>query len=224
MKQIAKWKNKITMFLLAICALASWNIKNVYAQNDTVNDTYKYFESFYSGESNVLVTDEDGNDVTNEFIKYTKELFKNDELEKIKHIMAENKLLAHILMEEEITTPYALEQYKTVYDVVCGYPTDDFFGTVMEFRGILTGGIWYNPNTYEVTRVSSPVFTVEVMNVPQGIYPSCNDYNTSSWVSGGKGYFKVDYTLSGVRYGDKPGDPNLYYDYGSHTFTFSAKP
>ena len=60
MKQIAKWKNKITMFLLAMCVLASWNIKNVYAQNDNVNDTYKYFESFYSGENNVLVTDEEG--------------------------------------------------------------------------------------------------------------------------------------------------------------------
>lgn len=223
MKQIAKWKNKITMFLLAICVLTSWNIKNVYAQNDTVNDTYKYFESFYSGENNVLVTDEEGNDVTNEFIKYTRELFKNNELEKIKHIMAENKLLAHILMEEEIATPYALEQYKAVYDIVTGYYKDSSYGTVMEFRGRLSGGIWYNPNTYEVTRVSSPVFTPEVMNVPMGIRPSCNDYNTSSWVSGGKGYFKVNYTLTGV-YNEDPSAPPIYYNYGSHTFTFSATP
>ena len=232
MKQ--KIKKILSLLIIAICSInlggqtvMAANSSYLMPQKETVFTSdnsviNEYYTEFYAGEKEVMVTDSNGNDVTTNFLDSTIQFYNIGDFESIKRFAAVNGYRLHLLTETEaVVQPFALEQYKMVSDTIIEYYTDTQFGTVMEFMGTLKGGIWYNPNTYQVTRTSSPTFNVELMNVPIGIVPSCNNIQTGSNVSGGRGYFYATYTLSGV-YVDESGVWGVNYDFGTHTFSFYA--
>lgn len=227
---------KILAFVMILICTMIIRVQNVYATEisqlipqkeevfNSANSSFvnDYYEMFYSGEKEILVTDHNNNDVTNYYLSKTISLYKEGDLDGIKKFIANKGYRLHLITEKnEVMLPYALEQYKTVTDTIVEYYTDNQYGTVMEFMATLTGGLWYNPNTYEVTRTSSPVFNVNVMNVPMGITPLCNNIQTGSNVSGGKGYFFVTYSLAGL-YKEEQGPIVITYNYGTHTFSFHA--
>ena len=215
-------KRYLGLILVFILAMAM-NI-SVYAKDDDSPDiptsgTHEYYSYFYNGNSNIQITDKTGTDVTDFFVSETKTLFLNNDLDGIKEFMADNELVAH-LYQEKINSfqLYALEQSKNVYDNITAYYKDNKYGTVMEFACKLSGTIWYNPNTYAVTRTSTPTFTVTYMGVPTGISPSCNSISTGSYVTNGKGYFWANFTVTGE------GISLIVYNYGTHKVSFYGTP
>lgn len=150
----------------------------------------------------------------------TEILYQQNDIASIKDIMKTEKLTAHIYKEKEQgISLYALEQFKTVSDVFLEYYSDDTYGTVMEFYAELTGGMWYDPNTDEVKRTSSPTLKINAMNVPTKITPFCNEIKTGSSVISGKGYFWAEFVVSG----QSPAY-ELLYNYGKHRLSFYATP
>lgn len=181
-----------------------------------------FFEELYSGKYQILVEDKKGNDVTNIFIKETRKNYESNNINIIKKIMADYELKAHVYkVQNPSGTMYAVEQYKNVSDFFVEYYKDKKYSTVMEFKASLSGGIWYNPNTQQVTRTSKPTFKIEHMNVPLGISPFCNGIQTGSNVSNGKGYFWASYTCSGQAFAN---GLTIVYDYGRHTSSFYGRP
>lgn len=218
---------KAILFVLCIAGVFCFNTNVVKANSDILlldksYDEQKYFEAFYSKEYDILVTNRNDQDVTDYFLEKTNDLFDKNDIESIKNILANENLRMHIIKEE--ITPietYALEQFKTVEDFIVDYYTANT-GTVMEFACVLKGGIWYNPNTFQVTRTSSPTLDVTYMGVAPGIEPSCNSISTGSSVRSGKGYFWATFTLQGF-FSDH-GLEYLPLDYGTHTVSFYATP
>lgn len=69
-----------------------------------------------------MVVNEEGLDVIEDFIKRTEGLFNNGKIGDIKNILAQEKLVMHLLKETvKAMQSYALEQYKIV---------DDFIATI----------------------------------------------------------------------------------------------
>lgn len=226
MKRIYILVSEIMAFVICVVGFLFINVDTLHANtinNNIVFNNEEYFSHFYSGQEKILVTDENGLDVTDYFLDKTMNLFLSNNIEDIKSIMVVEGLRTHIFKEEfSLKSPYALEQSKTVSDYIYDYYEEPQYRTVMEFACILKGTIWYNPNTYAVTRTSTPVFNVTVMNVPLKIVPSCNSISTGSRVEKGKGYFWAKFTVTGVGYDS--GIPVTKYNYGTHTVSFYGTP
>lgn len=217
--KIRKRIYKSISLLLTIIGVLVFNVSIVLADVQK-SEEYDYYKEFYSGQYNVFVVDEEGLDVTEDFIKKTEGLFDNEKIGDIKNILAKEKLVMHLLKETVIPMQsYALEQYKIVDDFIATtYAAENNSSVTMDFRASLKGGIWYNPNTDEVTGTSAPVFTVEYM-FSTGVGLSCNSVRTGSDVRSGKGYFWATFSIDGFT--DAPAPP-LYF--GTHTMSFYGKP
>lgn len=219
-------KRFLGLILVFILAMAM-NI-SVYAADDSIPDmpmagTYEYYSYFYNGASNALITDRNGNDFTDFFVSNTKEYFANHDLKSIKKFKADNGLVSHLFYEViSPIQPFAYEQYKTVYDTLEDNYTDTKYGTSMDFACKLSGGMWYNPNIYQITRVAKPTFTTLYAMPPSGITPSVNEITTGSNIVNGKAYFWAHFQITGEGFID--GHYFDCYDYGSHTISFYAKP
>ena len=184
-----------------------------------------FWDEFYSGKFDIMDEDQNGQDVTKEFLAKTNALYMQKKIQTIKEIMVNSRLRAHIYKVSMPTeNVFALEKYKIVSDTMIDYFPEDEYNTVMEFNGTLSGGIWYNPNTYEVTRVSQPTFKVNFMKGPDRVTVFCNNISTSSNVTGGKGYFSASFTCSGQAFIDEAGVWPIYYDYGRHSMAFYGTP
>lgn len=210
---------KSISLVLTIIVVLVFNASIAFADVQKSED-YDYYKEFYSGQYNVFVVNEDGLDVTEEFIRKTEGLFNSGKIRDIKNILAQEKLVMHLLKETVMPMQsYALEQYKVVDDFIATtYAAENNSSVKMDFRATLKGGIWYNPNTDKVTRTSTPVFTVEHM-FSTGVDLSCNSIRTGSDVRSGKGYFWATYSIDGFT--NKPAPP-LYF--GTHTMSFYGKP
>ena len=220
----SKRENNIKRAVISICTIIML-IVTVLPVNAAEIEKNNFFEEFYSGDYCILVEDKNGQDVTEYFLNKTEWLYELNDVNGIKEIMKTEGLIAHVYKEQvSACSAYALEQYKSVSDIFVEYYEDDKYGTTMEFGAELVGGLWYNPNTDEVTKTSSPTFKVNVMNAPMKITPFCNGIQTGSRVSNGKGYFWASYTITGQSYADEHGTIALSYNYGSHTSSFYATP
>lgn len=222
---LKKYMKKIMGIMLIAVLGINLNL-HVYATENYKNvDESSFFEDFYSGDFKILVADKAGTDVTEYFLNKTKLLYEAGNISDIKGIMEREGLTTHVYKEKiEPFSIYALEQFKTVSDIFVDYYEDDIYGTKMEFAAELSGGIWYNPNTDEVTRTTTPTFKVNTMNAPMKITPFCNEIQTGSRVSSGKGYFWASFTVTGQAYADDNGLIGLTYNYGRHTVSFYAMP
>lgn len=222
---------KLILTLVICLAMGSFTDFQIAYANDNsllgnqTDSAYDYFASFYSGEKDILVTNQNEQDVTNSFLSRTADLFYENDIESIKKLMAKEGLRTHIFTEVIMPMQlFGLEQYKSVYDDMADYYEEPNHHTVMEFRCRLIGGIWYDSNTFQVTRVSNPTFQIVSMGTPMGIEPSCNDIQTGSNVISGKGYFWARFTLSGAYYDEKGACWFRDYYYGTHTISFYATP
>lgn len=214
----------ITMVYLmlsnSIHAMAT-DFYNVYSNHS------EKIDMFFSGSYRRLAIDAEGKDVTEYFISKSQKLYKKNNITAIKHLMADENIAICIMLNQPIVKVYpqnrALEQYKTITSgYLEAYLTDIDGITTMEVQAELRGGIWYNPNTDKVTRVSSPTYYVHEMN--STVFGStCIHYDdtTSSSVIGGKGYFwgqshfAAQASIDGILF---------QYDYGVRKFSFYAVP
>lgn len=180
------------------------------------NVHYEYLRKFYEGEQERHVVDSSGNDVTSSFIEKTKKLFYEGKTEEIFKIMGDENLVLHLISEEhapqEIST-YAYDRYKVVKsDMIEFILSDQNDNTTIYVQAELSGGIWYNEATSEVTNVSNATYNILSID-HNGLWEVLNnDFKTGSSVVNGKGYFWGECHFYGQGVVDNTYDVNLDFE------------
>lgn len=221
MDKIKKTIKRTVVFLLCAICCFNFNSSLAHANENTLGNNIDYFALFYGGDYEILVTNSSGADVTNDFLNTTKDMYVDNDINSIKQLIGEQELVLRIISETEMST-YAYDQYKSVRSEMMYFILNDKnFATTIEVTSELVGGIWYNPNTFLVTNVSTPTYNILTMRTnAAGIQLSANNFRTGSSVQNGKGYFWGECSFMGQNQDTLP----LYYDYGSKRVSFYATP
>ena len=189
MKRLYKY---IICMLLGVCVLNVVYTERVYANISNEGNISNYLCRFYEMEQLQKVEDVNGEDVTDEFINRTQNLYEIGDMESIKRIIQEEELVLHIYSIENNNanvSTYGLTRYKNVAN-------DEFYflltadnGVTLEVLSELRGGIWYDEGTGEVKRTSTPTYTILEIYTNSVSNITANDFSTGSNVSNGKGLF-----------------------------------
>lgn len=214
----------LCMILVIDCGTSFAKTKeNVIEKANSEND---FLNTFYSGKKEIYVTDEKGNNVTEKFLKKTREMYNNREVEEINEIIASENLVLHVVneeIEENSLMQLAYEQYKSVRSEMFYFELEAQNGSRITVTSELIGGIWYNPNTSRVTRVSNPTYTILSTDPSIGVVTS--NFKTGSSVSGGKGHFWGECSFEFHTQIVEQGVPyNVDISYGSKRVAFYATP
>lgn len=226
MRKFKSFMAKIIVLIICIFQLTSVNgistfaDANTFSSNDSL-DAYNYFSLFFSGEHEIQVTNKFGLDVTDYFVTKTQTLFYANDIDSIDQIIADEDLLLCITTEESVQT-YALEQYKTAYyyDVTTFSSTDRKYSARVSYT--FNGGFWYNPNTYQVTRTSDPVFDIVQVDTDINVKATVNSISTGSYPSNGKAYFWATFKLSAGYYLEGAWIKGI--DFNTSRISFNATP
>lgn len=180
---------RIVLLLECICivyTLCCVNVKNIYAmENKTPIDSE--ITLVYAGYESVHVEDSEGEDVTREFIKDTRDYYNSNNIEKIKDYICEK---GYIIADEKLSmSTMESSTFKSI--------RKDFYFILDSKNGIgrievgseLSGGVWYKRASGEVVRTSTPTYRVTYIGAGAGYNIGTNDFLTGSYVSNGTGYF-----------------------------------
>ena len=110
--------------------------------------------------------------------------------------------LSLCFLHEKPVRNNALEIYKpaSYYDFTTFYSADGKYSAGVQYT--LTGGYWYNANTFQVTRTSSPTFNILSIELDTAIQADYNSISTESNNSSGNAYFWGTFELNAGHYLD----------------------
>ena len=192
-------KRKINKIIAIICAVCFFMTGNMIASAQSVNDIEEidvhseYLQKFFTTNQEKYVTDNEGNDVTESFFKRTIDKFMVGDIESIFQIMREEELVLHLISTHQVPAEnglYAYDKFKTVRsDIIEFVLSDQYDNTTIYVQAELSGGIWYNEATGEVTNVTDSTYNILSIDCNGSWEILVNDFSTGSNVSDGKGYF-----------------------------------
>lgn len=212
--------------MLGVC-LAGGFETSVQAKDSVseVNNFHNYLEKFYTETQLRKVEDVNGNDVTNEFIARTQNIFDKGDEGSIKKIMQEEELVLHIFSLESASgniSTFGLDRYKNVAsDLISFYLTSDN-GVRLFVVSELKGGIWYDEASGKVKRTTNATYNIIGMETGTKYSVTANDFATGSSVSNGKGYFWGRCSFIGQMTDDY--GTHYYANFGSKQVSFYATP
>lgn len=159
----------ILLNTLAIYAIENTNEKHTLFK--------RYISDFYnSNNSTYKISNSKGMLVNNEFKKATATLYKNDDFDKIKKYIIDYNLKFSKIKTTEIKMRNGSiaktkedEFYEIMYD-------PEVPSSAVEVAGALRGTIYYDPNTYVITQISSPYLVFVTVSLP-------NKYRNTSYGS-----------------------------------------
>lgn len=185
-----------------------------------------FFQLFFSKTCESKIYRNAQQDVTDQYYSKLSSYYNTGNLEMLNEIIASECLQLNAKTVVDIPSeivPMELDSYMNVISermyrlVTCHTP----FTVNMETDAELYGGIWYKKSSGVVTRVTTPTLRVLYMNTSQGINPYSTNFQTSSYVSNGKGYFNGSCQYGGVSYSH---GYTFYYDFGRAYYSFVATP
>lgn len=215
--------------IICIVSFSFMNSDSVYAKDNEdlilPNNHLEFLTLFFSNTYNVYLTNGNAEDVTIFLLPKMQSLFEENKIDDVNKIIQNEDLVLHIVLDSEKQyngNLFAYDRFKTVEsEILDFYLRDQYDGTTLYVQTLLSGGIWYNENTNEVTNVSEAKLTITGWDTTVvGMEIAANDISTGSNVVGGKGYFWGQCSFVGLRSGQ--GIEDLYY--GSKRVSFYAVP
>ncbi|MBO5033001.1 MAG: hypothetical protein J6D08_14185 [Lachnospiraceae bacterium] len=190
------------------------------------NQNTDFITMFYSGEYHIAATNFEGEDITSLFLGQTQSLYEENKIDDIKDTIAQEGIVLHIISYSEDNVLRAYDKYKTVRsDMIYFELEDQNRATRICVTAELSGAIWYNENTSQVTKVSNTTYSILGIDTNTGLSVTTNDFSTGSSVQNGKGYFwgKCGFVSQGQIV--QNGIPyTTYLEYGPKMVSFYAVP
>lgn len=188
------WKKTLcTLCFIGLILVGATSAKAEAVNRKDADIHYDYLKKFYTSNQERYAVDAAGQDITTSFLYKTEDMFYQGNIEKIFEIMKEEEIVLHLLSSEKVFEEgetYAYSRYKTVEsDVIEFVLSDQYDNTTLYVQAELTGGIWYNETTSEVTDVTSATYNILSTDCNGSWEILTNNFSTGSNVINGKGYF-----------------------------------